>query len=169
MDQDAGDFAGAIRRFEQVATLLPEEPAGHAVLALARAATKDFEGALVAQKRLVELDPDDLQAWLIWGELQVKAGHPEEAAKVYAGYEVRRKGLLDGLTLKKGEAYELQPEDRAGCARALGAATDNGTALALLYALSSDPHPGVRAALVEVMAEQRLEGYLEPLEHHLTV
>ena len=167
--QDRGDVPAAVALFSRVTAALPDEPAGHAVLALALAAQEDYEAAVASQRRLVALDPDDLQAWLIWGELQVKAGQSEEAAKVYAGYEARRKGLLDGLTLQREGAYTLRPEDRAACAMALSAAPDNGTAMALLYALSSDPDPRVREALVTAMGIQRFEGYLAPLEHHLTV
>lgn len=164
-----GRLEDAIVEYREVVSLVPREPAGHAVLAMALAARSEYDEAIAAQRQLVELDPDDLQAWLIWGELEVKAGHGEQAAKVYAGYEMRRKGLLDGLTLQKDGAYRLRPEDRADCASALAAAPDNGTAMGLLYALSSDPEPSVRAAIVRAMGAQRFVGYLKPLEHHLTV
>jgi tetratricopeptide (TPR) repeat protein len=167
--QDAGKLDEAIGYFRRVVWILPEEAAGHAVLAMALAAGEKYDEAISAQEKLIEIDPDDLQAWLIWGELEVKAGHGEKAAKVYAGYEMRRKGLLDGLTLQKDGAYRLRPEDRVDCAVALAAAPDNGTALGLLYALSSDPDASVREAVVRSMGFQRFVGYLKPLEHHLTV
>lgn len=166
---DEGRLDEGIKHFQDVVALLPGEPAGHAVLAMALAARERYDEAITAQEKLVELDPDDLQAWLIWGELEVKAGHSEKASRVYAGYEMRRKGLLDGLTLQTDGVYRLRAEDRANCATALAAAPDNGTAMGLLYALSSDPDPSVRESIVGAMGTQRFVGYLKPLEHHLTV
>ena len=49
----------------------------------------------------------------------------------------------------------------------MAAAADNGTALALLYALQSDPEPQVRAAIVRTMGTQRLRGYEPALVEHL--
>lgn len=159
-----GDRKSAIAFYRQARVLVPEEAEVHAVLALALAAEKDFDEAIEVQNQVVNLVPDDLQAWLILGELNVKGGKEDGAKAAYAGYELRRKGLLDGLTLTKGESYVLSPTDRAECAFALGPALDNGTALALLYALDSDPDAGVRATVASVMGEQRLTGYKPGLE-----
>jgi ribosomal protein L12E/L44/L45/RPP1/RPP2 len=102
--------------------------------------------------------------------MHLKAGHEKEAREAYAGYELRRKGLIDGLTLRtKGEdgkpgPYMVGPEDRAGCAAALEPAVDNGTALALMYALSKDPEAIVRAEIARVMGTQRLAAYEKELK-----
>lgn len=161
-----GDRRTAISYYTQAQRWLPDEPSTHAVLALALAADGQHAKAAEVQKRLVELTPDDLQAWLIWGEMRFKAGDQEGATEVYAGYEMRRKGLLDGLTLKKDGKYVSAVDERVGCVENLYAASDNGTALALLYALDSDPAPEVQAAIVELMGAQRLIGYKPALEAH---
>ena len=113
------------------------------------------------------MTPDDLQAYLILGELRYKAKDEKGATEAYAAYEVRRKALLDGLTLKKDGAYVAGPAERAKIATYLLPASDNGTALALLYALESDPEASVRDAIVELMGAQRLEGYKQGLEAYL--
>ena len=165
--EESGDRRSAISFYTQAREWVPQEPATHAVLALALAAEGEYAKASEVQHALVELTPDDLQAWLIWGEIEAKAGNGDKAAEVYAGYEMRRTGLLDGLTLKKDGAYQASDEDRVVIVENLVAATDNGTALALLYALDSDPSPAVRAALIELMGTQRLVGYRAGLEAQL--
>mgnify|MGYP002138542613 CR=1 FL=1 len=81
---------------------------------------------------------------------------------------MRRKGLIDGISLKKADGVFILPaEQRSACARALIPARDNGTAIALLYALSIETEPAVRAALVEAMGTQRLGGYKQALEERL--
>lgn len=162
--EERGDRRGAISFYRQARALVPEEASTHAMLALALAAEKEFAEAAKIQARVIELVPDDLQAWLLLGEMQIKAGQEKEARDTYARYELRRKGLIDGLTLKKEGAYVVGPEDRAACAGALEPAADNGTAMALLYALSSEPEPAVRAEIARVMGTQRLAGYEKALE-----
>lgn len=157
------EYASAISYYKQAITLVPREPSPYALMALAQAAQKQYAAAGKTQEEVVRRDPDDLQAWLILGELKVKAKQKKEAAMAYAAYETRRKGLLDGLTKKKQGAYELSPADRIRCVHALEAAPDNGTSLALIYALQSDPSAKVREALVEVFARQRFAGFVQPL------
>jgi len=111
--------------------------------------------------------PDDLMGWLLLGELHVKGGKSEEAAKVYGAYEMRRKGLLDGLTLKQDGEYVQDEGQRAACAEALVVANDNGTSLGLMYALDSDPSPVVRERVAAIMGEQRMIGYRKLLETKL--
>ncbi|HET6583752.1 MAG TPA: HEAT repeat domain-containing protein [Nannocystaceae bacterium] len=151
------EAAGAYRR----ATELVPDDAGP-WMALARAEAKQPERtseAIAAQRRALELDPDNLENFLALGELFVRAGDEQEATTVYAAYEVRRKGLIDGLTLTKDGAYIVSIDERIACAEALAAATDIGTAYALMYALEKDPEPRVRAAVVQTMGIQRLAGY----------
>jgi tetratricopeptide (TPR) repeat protein len=168
--EERGDRRGAISYYRQARALVPEEAGAHAMLALALAAEKQFDEAIEIQKKVVELVPDDLQAWLLLGEMQVKGGREKQARETYAAYELRRKGLIDGLTLRaKGEdgkpgPYMVGPEDRAGCAAALEPAADNGTALALMYALSKEPEPMVRAEIARVMGTQRLVAYAKELK-----
>src|SRR5690606_4029787 len=134
------------------------------VLALALAADGQFTAAIPEQEAVVKDDPDDLEAWLLLGELNVKAERAEEAKLAYGAYEMRRRGLIDGLTLQNKDGTWTMPADqRAACARALIPARDNGTALALLYALKHETDPVVRQALGEAMGTQRLAGYKQPL------
>ena len=161
--EERKDRRTAISFYQQARVLVPEEASPYAVLALALAADGRYPEAIDMQRQLVKLTPDDLQAWLILGELNVKAGRNDAAGEAYASYELRRKGLMDGLTLMREGAYVLSEDDRVGCAAALEPALDTGTALALVGALSTDPSPKVRAEIAGVMGSQRLEGYLETL------
>ena len=164
----SGDARAAISFYRQVVALLPDDPAPRRVLAVALATDKQFAAALPEQERVVKDDPDDLEAWLLLGELAVKADQKERATAAYAAYEMRRKGLTDGISLKKADGTFILPaEQRAACARALIPARDNGTAIALLYALSIETEPAVRAAIVEAMGTQRLSGYKQALEERL--
>jgi tetratricopeptide (TPR) repeat protein len=165
--EQRGDRRTAISFYRQATTLLPDEAATHAVLAVALAADGQWTDAIDSQWKVVERVPDDLEAWLLLGEMQIKGGDPEAATLTYTAYELRRKGLLDGLTLKKDGEYVLDEANRVACAHALAPAIDNGTALALMYALDSDPAAGVRAAVAEVMGTQRLLGYQKLLETKL--
>lgn len=166
--EQSGDLRTAISFYRQASTLLPDEAGPAGVLALALAADGQFAAALTEQKKVVADDADDLGAWLLVGELAVKANEPETATDAYAGYEMRRKGLIDGLTLKAPDGpFTLPADQRAGCARALIPARDNGTALALLYSLKIETDPTVRLAVVEAMGSQRLAGYKKPLEEAL--
>lgn len=164
LHERAGDRRTAISFYRQTMALLPNEIEPRRVLALALAADGQFEAAIPEQEAVVKDDPDDLEAWLLLGEVNVKAGRTEEATKAYAAYEMRRRGLIDGLTLQNKDGTYVMPVDqRAACARALIPARDNGTALALLYALKREPDPVVRQALAEAMGTQRLTGYKAPL------
>jgi tetratricopeptide (TPR) repeat protein len=165
--EEKGDRAGAISSYRLARRLLPEEPAPLAVLGLALFAHGDLEGALGAQSALVELTPDDLRAWLYLGEIATKAGKGERAKQAYAAYEVRRKGLLDGLTITEEGTPVLDVPSRIRSVEFLEAAIDEGTGLALLYALKSDPDAQVRDAIAETMGIQRLRGYEAGLREHL--
>lgn len=156
----SGDPRTAISFYHQVIALLPEDAEPHRVLAMALARDKQFAAALPEQERVVKDDLDDLEAWLLLGEIAVKAEAKDKATEAYAGYEMRRKGLIDGISLKKTDGtFVLPAEQRAASARALIPARDNGTAIALLYALEIETDPAVRLALVEAMGTQRLAGY----------
>ncbi|WP_100792663.1 tetratricopeptide repeat protein [Nannocystis exedens] len=160
LHERAGDRRTAISFYRQTLALLPNEIEPRRVLALALAADGQFEAAIPEQEAVVKDDPDDLEAWLLLGEVNVKAGRAEGATEAYAAYEMRRRGLIDGLTLQNKDGTYVMPVDqRAACARALIPARDNGTALALLYALQREPDPVVRQALAEAMGSQRLAGY----------
>lgn len=165
--EQRGDRRTAISFYRQATTLLPDEAEVHAVLAVALAGDAQWTDAIASQWRVVELVPDDLQAWLLLGEMQIKGGEAEAATLTYAAYELRRKGLLDGLTLKKDGQYVVGEDERVGCANALAPAADNGTALGLMYALDSESSGKVRAAIAGVMGEQRLLGYKKMLETKL--
>jgi tetratricopeptide (TPR) repeat protein len=168
MFEDRGDSRAAISFYRQAAALLPDSVDPHIVLALGLAQAERWDEAIAEQWLVVEQIPDDLVGWLLLGELHVKAGKLEEATQVYGAYELRRKGLLDGLTLKHDGEYLKAEAERVACAEALAPAVDNGTALALLYAFDSDPSPRVRAAIASVMGEQRLLGYSKLLTSKLT-
>lgn len=160
----AGDRRSAVSFYRQAQKLLPAEIEARRVLALALAADGQYAEAIPEQEAVVKDDPDDLEAWLLLGEINIKAGRADEGAKAYAAYETRRRGLIDGLTLQNKDGTYLMPVDqRAGCARALIPARDEGTALALLYALERDPDPVVRQAIAEAMGTQRLANYKQAL------
>jgi tetratricopeptide (TPR) repeat protein len=161
--EQRGDQRSAISFYRQAQELIPDEVGPYIVLALALSKAQRWDEAIAAQWIVVEMIPDDLVGWLLLGELHVKGGKIEDAAQVYTAYEQRRKGLLDGLTLKQGGEYVEGEAERAGCAEALAPAIDNGTALGLMYALDSDPSPLVREAVARIMGEQRLLGYAKLL------
>lgn len=167
MHEDRNDQRAAISFYRQAQQLIPNEVAPSIVLALALSKDKRWDEAITEQWKVVEMIPDDLTGWLLLGEMHVKAGKLDEAAEVYGAHELRRKGLLDGLTLKQNGEYVTSEDDRVACADALAPAVDNGTALALMYALDSDPSPKVRAQVVAIMGEQRLIGYQKLLESKL--
>ncbi|WP_146658205.1 hypothetical protein [Enhygromyxa salina] len=161
------DQRSAISFYRQAIELIPEEAAPHIVLALALSKDQKWPEAIAEQWIVVEMIPDDLVGWLLLGEFLVKGGDLEEAAQVYGAYELRRKGLLDGLTLKHDGEYVKDEAERAACAEALAPAVDNGTALALLYVLDSETSPVVRERVAAIMGEQRLIGYKKLLEAKL--
>jgi len=165
--ESSGDREQAVSYYRHAAKIVTDDAGPHMALALALAAQGKHAEAATVQKRVVELDPDNLESWLALGEMLVKTGDDKAATEAYAAYELRRKGLLDGLTLKQEGPFKVAPDDRAACALALAAASDNGTALALLYALGTEPEASVRVAIARTMGIQRLRGYREPLEKHL--
>jgi tetratricopeptide (TPR) repeat protein len=159
MHQARGGWEAAAGAYRRAAQLVPEDAGPHMALARALSMTKDYKAAAEAQLRAVELDPDNLEQYLALGELRIKAGDKASGAKAYADYEVRRRGLIDGLTLKHEGAYKVSIDDRIGCAESLAVAADVGTAFALLYALEQEPEPKVRAAIVRAMGSHRFVGY----------
>lgn len=167
LHDERGDTRAALSYYRQAKELVPDDPSTHAVLAFALAEAGRWDDAIAEQYIVVELVPDDLEAWLILGELHVKGGKMDEAPQVYAAYELRRHGLLEGLTQKRDGEYVKDEDHRAGCAAALMPAADNGTAVGLMWALESDPSPVVRAQVAGVMGEQRLAGYLDHLRKKL--
>jgi tetratricopeptide (TPR) repeat protein len=167
MHEARSDQRSAISFYRQAQELIPDEAGPHIVLALALSKDQKWEAAIAEQWIVVEMIPDDLVGWLLLGEFLVKGGDLDEAAKVYGAYELRRKGLLDGLTLQQDGAYVKDEAERAACAEALAPAVDNGTALALMYALDSDTSPAVRERVAAIMGEQRLVGYQKLLETKL--
>ncbi|MEZ4381604.1 MAG: hypothetical protein R3A79_09660 [Nannocystaceae bacterium] len=167
--QSAGDDRSAIAFYRQAHGLLPDEIEPVRVLALALGRDGQFKEAAALQAKVVEDDMDDLEAWLLLGELHLKGGDEEEAKKAYIRYEIRRKGLLDGLTLRADGEFVTSAKDRAVCAGALAPAADNGTAMALLYALKFEPDPKVRAAILETMGIQRLVGYKQAITERLAI
>lgn len=159
------DIKGAIAQYEHAAKLVPDDAGPYMALALAQSANKQFKDAAETQKTATKLDPDNLENWLVLGELLVKSGDQEAGIAAYVDYERRRKGLIDGLTLKnKGGDFLVSTEERVGCAEALASATDQGTAIALTYALKSDPEADVQATVASVMGIQRLSVYKPALE-----
>lgn len=159
------DVKGAIAQYQHAAKLVPDDAGPYMALALSLGANKQFKDAAAAQKTATTLDPDNLENWLVLGELLVKSGDKDAGVAAYVDYERRRKGLIDGLTLKdKQGAFLVAPPERVGCAEALASATDQGTAIALTYAFKSDPDSSVRAAAASVMGLQRLTVYKAALE-----
>lgn len=146
--------------YRHAATLVPDDAGPHMVLAAALASAGDLPKAIEAQAKAAELDPDNLENWLALGELRIRSGDQDGAVSAYVSYELRRKGLIDGLTLHDEQGtYVVGVDERVGCANALAAAADQGTAVALIYALHSDPEPKVRAAIARVMGLHRIDYY----------
>ena len=165
----ADDPRSAIAFYRQAHGFLPDEIEPVRILALSLGGDAQYAEAAALQEKVVADDMDDLAAWLLLGELQVKAGNTEEAKKAYIRYEIRRKGLLDGLTLQNDGVFVTPVEDRVVVAGALTPASDNGTAIALLYALKYEPEAKVRAAILETMGIQRLAGYQKAIEERLAI
>jgi tetratricopeptide (TPR) repeat protein len=159
MHQERGQWAEAAGAYRRAATLVDDDAGPHMALAFALAQTKDFKAAAAAQAEAVRRDPDNLEQYLALGELLVRAEDKEGSAKAYADYETRRRGLIDGLTLKREGAYRIDANERIACAESLASAPDVGTAFALLYALQEEPEAKVRAAIVRAMGVHRLVGY----------
>jgi tetratricopeptide (TPR) repeat protein len=164
-----GEGKQAIDHYRHATRLVSDDAGPFMALALALAKDEQFAEAAEVQHRATELDPDNLENWLALGEMRLGAGESEASAEAYVAYERRRKGLIDGLTLKRGDAYRIAPTDRAGCAEALASAADPGTAVALIYALKSDPDPEVRATIAAVMGVQRLAMYRPVLEDRFEI
>jgi len=165
----ADDSRSAIAFYRQAHGLLPEEIEAVRVLALVLGADGQYAEAAQLQEKVVADDMDDLASWLLLGELHLKAGNSEEAKKAYIRYEIRRKGLIDGLTLQKDGVFVTSVDDRLGCAQALLPASDNGTAIALLYALKYEPNAKVRSGIINTMGVQRLAGYKKAIEERLAI
>jgi tetratricopeptide (TPR) repeat protein len=165
-----GDRKTATAHYRHAAKLVPQDAGPWMALAVASAAADDLPAAVEAQARATELDPDNLENWLALGELRYRAGDQAEAAKAYAGYEQRRKGIIDGLTLTNTAGdYIIGEDERIGCAEALASAADAGTAVALSYALANDKSANVRAAVARAMGIHRLEAYQEALTRQLAI
>lgn len=169
MLETRGDHQKAAGYYQHAATLIPDDAGPQMALAVASAAAGDLAAAAEAQDRAAALDPDNLENWLALGELRLRAGDQEGAAQAYVAYELRRKGLIDGLTLHDAEGTPVvSAEERMGCAEALAAAADQGTGFALIYALRRDPDPRVRATVARVMGIQRLSMFLPVLQTQAT-
>ncbi len=165
MMTERGGVAQAAGYYEHAATLIPDDAGPFMALAVAHASAKNFSEAVKAQEDAARLDPDNLENWLALGELRMRAGDQDGSVQAYLAYEKRRKGLIDGLTLHDDQGnYVVSVDDRVGCAEALAAAADQGTAVALIYSLRSDPEAAVRAAVAGVMGLHRLESYRPALE-----
>jgi len=162
-----GQAEAAEAYYRLAAHAIPQDAGPKMALALALAAQAKFAEAAAVQREATALDPDNLENWLTLGELLVKAGEQEAAAQTYVDYERRRKGLIDGLTLTKDGVPLVARDERIGCAEALASATDEGTAVALAYALDKDPEPAVRATVARVMGIQRLAWFRTTLETRL--
>ncbi len=167
MHQERGQWAEAAGAYRRAASLVPDDAGPYMALARALAATDEYEAAAAAQTKAVALDLDNLEQYLALGELYLRAGNAKASASAYADYEVRRRGLIDGLTLRHQGEYQVGPEDRIACAESLASASDVGTAFALLYALQEEPEARVRAAIVRAMGVQRLLGYQPRLSARL--
>ncbi len=159
------DLPAAIAQYEHAAKLVPDDAGPYMALALAQARAKQFAEAAQTQKTATKLDPDNLENWLVLGELLVKSGDEKAGVAAYVDYETRRKGLIDGLTLKNKQGdYMVDAGERSACAEALASATDQGTAIALTYALKTDTDAGVVATVASVMGVQRLSIYAPALQ-----
>lgn len=167
MHQEREQWAEAAGAYRRAATLVPDDAGPHMALARALAGAREYDDAAAAQIEAVKRDPDNLEQYLALGELYVHAGKTEASAKAYADYEVRRRELIDGLTLRRDGAYLVDADERIACAESLASASDVGTAFALLYGLQEEPEARVRAAIVRAMGVQRLLGYEPRLKTQL--
>jgi tetratricopeptide (TPR) repeat protein len=164
-----GDRTGAIGHYRHATKLVPDDAGPYMALARGLAGAADYPAALEAQQQATDRDPDNLENWLALGELSLRTGDETRAKQAYVDYERRRKGLIDGLTLKnKAGEYLVSEDERIACAEALAAASDSGTAVALLYALVNDESAKVRATVATVMGIQRLRGFTDVLKERQT-
>jgi tetratricopeptide (TPR) repeat protein len=169
MLETRGEHPKAAGYYQHAATLIPDDAGPQMALAVAHAAAGDHAAAAKAQEQAATLDPDNLENWLALGELRMRAGDKEGATQAYVAYELRRKGLIDGLTLHDDQGTPVvSAEERIACAESLAAAADQGTGFALVYALRRDPDPKVRATVARVMGIQRLDMFLPVLQTQAT-
>jgi len=77
-----GNTDEAIRQLQRILTMDPQFPATHIYLAMAYAGRGDFDNALAAAKRSVELDREDLFTIGTLGYVYGKAGKTREARQV---------------------------------------------------------------------------------------
>lgn len=164
---ERGGWAEAVGAYRRATQLVPDDVDLRMALVRALAKNGELSAAAEAQLRAVELAPDDLEQYLVLGELRLRAGDKDGSTKAYADYEVVRRSLIDGLTLKRGDAYRVSVEERIACADYLSVAADVGTAFALLYALQNEPEPKVRVAIVSAMGTHRFVGYKPRLTEQL--
>ncbi len=167
MHEARGEIELATDHYRHATKLVPEDAGPYLALAVALAEQKRFAEAAEVQARVTVLDPDNLEAWLALGQLRIQAGDEEGGKQAYIDYERRRKGLIDGLTLGHDGTYRVSAQERVGCAEALASASDQGTGVALIYALETDPEVSVRQAVATAMGVQRLTMYRPVLEKHL--
>lgn len=169
LEERTGRVEPAIALLRHARALVADDAGPAMALALVLARAGRYEEAAKVQLEAAKLDPDNLENWLLLGEFRTKAGDADGAVEAYAAYELRRKGLLDGLTLRRKDGtFVRPPAERAACARALAAAADQGTARGLLYALAEEPEPEVRRAIVETMGILRLADFEAPLRRALS-
>lgn len=162
--ESRSDKKAAIRAYQHAVNLVPDDAGPKMALALSLMADKQYGRAAQVQLEASKLDPDNLDNWLNLGQMFLLSGDEPKALEAYTAYELRRRGILDGLTKMRGDRYILDEAGRIDCAHALIPSSDVGTALALIYALQSDPSMKVRVAVVETMGTQRLAGFVSALE-----
>lgn len=148
--QERGDAKGAVRYAVRAVALRPEDPEAHQVLAELAHDAGDRIVERTALEKLVQLDPDALDRRLQLGGLLATMKLGDEAKRAFLGYEDTRVRLLQVL------GRDPSVEARRSAAERLAAASDAGTARALVLAMT-DRDAGVRAAAVNSVAAVGLD------------
>jgi Flp pilus assembly protein TadD len=95
-----GQFAEATQMFQKYVRIKPADPSGHYGLGLALAATQKTDGARAEFERSAALQPQQTEAYVQLGKLDLQQGAPEKAATLFTKVLKRdadHQGALTGM------------------------------------------------------------------------
>lgn len=157
---DLRRHAEAVKAYEKVTDLRPQDPQAYRALAIGQEDAGQLKLARQSLEQSLMLDPEQLSAYQDLAGLLLKAKDIEAAKRVYLSYELRRTALIKALGLAKSV------DRRISAALALGEARDEATTKALGLALT-DRAPKVRLAVIEALGRQGLATGTGPLRAQL--
>jgi tetratricopeptide (TPR) repeat protein len=149
----------AIALFDSLAGRVDDIAEVQLVIARAYADQNESTKAIKAYKKLLEIQPDYVFAWLELGKLYSGAGREEEATKALYTYEKRVYGLA-----KKLESSETAPAERIHILDIFSLVSDDRATEATVKVLGSKI-PQIRQKAVTVLGETGASEAKEVLEH----